>query len=176
MLNKKEILEVIKLSQKGLARRDIANKFKSSIPEITYTINVYNLLCKNKSLTDENLTKIDEKLKEEWDQLQEQKKYLLEKEAFIKLFAKNIIYKYKNKERSIKEKYNKKYNSFKIYIDDLKDTNFALEFDLRKVTKEKIDIEQEYNNYKIVKKINSVIAFSLGIIIAIGGLLLWMKM
>ena len=175
MLNEKEILKAIELQREGKTRREIANILESNINEINYTINSYKILdqiyakkyeaLKNTVTTIENGTEIyTSQIQEKEKDLQEWEQKLLEREAGVKLFTKNIIYKYRVKNQNLTKKFEKWIQMQHEETKTLKEEHFAATFNLQKEIREKLDIQQQLQLYKYNVKWNYFIFLLLGML------------
>ncbi len=173
MLNEKEVFKAIELQKEGKSIRAIAKEIKCTIPEISYTLNSYkileNIYSKKIEAVKNKVTNIDinaeiytSEMIEKEKKLQEWENKLFEEEAMVKLFTKNIIYKYRVKNENFNKKYKKWIQIQHEETKTLKEEHFAATFNLHKEIKEKLDILQDFNNYKFLAKYKYIIFFLLG--------------
>ena len=175
MLNEKEILKAIELQREGKTIREISETLNTNRSEINYTVNAYKIIdqiyakkheaLKNKVTVLDNGTEIyTSQIQEKEKELQEWEQKLLEREAWIRLFTKNIIYKYRVKNQNLTKKYEKFIQIKQEEMKALKEEHFAATFNLQKEIKEKLDTLQEFDNYKYLNIYKYTILFLLGIV------------
>jgi len=172
MLNLDQIKQAYELKQNDMTIKEMTEKLNSNVNEITYSLNTYSLLKEDQEKKDkfaisqldtENLNNEYININKEKEDLELEKKKLLEREAFVKLFTKNIIYKYKSKDLSLEQRYKKLVAQNIKKNMDIVQENFNLYFDLQKEIKEKIDIQQDYSNQKYLLKFKYIFVFLFGI-------------
>lgn len=187
MLNLDQIKRAYELKQNDTKVRDIALELKTNHSEISHSLNTYKLMleeftCKEQNLKDKIAPGTDEKKKiqEEYknidvehEKLQEQTKKLFEREAWIKLFVKNILYKYKAKEKELKEQMQRYKQELDKKYKNIEEENFSYYFDLQKETKEKTEVLQQRDKERVLVKFHLVLAFSSGALITVLGFILW---
>lgn len=187
MLTLDQIKKAYKLSQDGMKRREISEELKANQSEISHSLNAYKLMleeftCKEQIFKDKIAPGADEKkriqeeytkIDEEHDKLQEQHKKLLEREAWLKLFVKNIIYKYKSKDKELKEEMHRYKQELDKKYKNIEEENFSYYFDLQKETKEKIEVLEQRDKERVLVKFNLVLAFTGGALITVLGFILW---
>jgi len=171
MLNLDQIKQAYELKQNDMTIKEMTEKLNSNVNEITYSLNTYSLLKEDQEKKDkfaisqldtENLNNEYININKEKEDLELEKKKLLEREAFVKLFTKNIIYKYKSKDLSLEQRYKKLVAQNIKKNMDIVQENFNLYFDLQKEIKEKIDIQQDYSNQKYLLKFKYIFVFLFG--------------
>ena len=187
MLNLDQIKRAYKLSQDGVKRREIAEELKANQNEISHVLNVYKLMleeftCKEQNFKDKIAPGVEEKkrIREEYDKLdaehnrlQEQSKKMLEREAWVKIFVKNIIYKYKSKERELKEQMKRYKQELDKKSKNIEEENFSYYFDLQKETKEKLEVLEQRDKERVLVNFHLVLAFTGGALITVLGFILW---
>jgi len=182
MLNLAQIKQAYELKLQKLNTRDIATTLKCAPIEITYSINAYNLFKEDQEKKDDfAISQLDtEKLNDEYtninkekEDLELEKKRLIDREAFVRLFVKNIIYKYKSKDKSLEERYKKLVAQNTEKNKDIVKENFNLYFDLQKVVKEKLDMQEQFNKYKSLIKFKYIGLFFSGCIFGIWSVIIY---
>jgi len=113
---------------------------------------------------DNNTDKYTAQIKQREQELQEWEQRLKEEEAFVKLFTKNIIYKYTDKNKRLDEKYKKWVDIEREETKTLKEEHFAATFNLQKEIKEKLDAQQDLEICKYKAKWNYITSFLAGFI------------
>ncbi len=184
MLNLDQLKQAYDLKSQKVNTRDIAKTFECVPSEISYSLNVYEL-CKNyyEQIIRSTVAPGEEekeKFRAEYKkidalhvELKEQEEKLLEREAWMKLFVKNIIYKYKEKDKNLKQQMKKYKRDIDIQTKDTKEENFSLYFDLQKEVKEKLDLKEQLEKYKFLIKFKFIALFFLGCIFGIGSVILY---
>ena len=184
MLNLDQLKQAYDLKSQKTNTRDIAKTLECPGSEISYSLNAYEL-CRNYYEQIVRSTVAPgkdekEKLKAEYGkldalhvELKEQEAKLLEREAWMKLFVKNIIYKYKDKDKNLKQQMKKYKRDIDIQTKDTKEENFSLYFDLQKEVKEKLDLKEQLEKYEFSIKSKFIVLFFLGCIFGVGSVILY---
>jgi len=183
MLTLEQIKKAYQLKQNGKNQREIAEEIGiKSNAEISHSINTYILTkeyyekiihATNGTQTDINITKREwELLDKEKEALHVKKQKALERESWVKLFVKNIIYKYKLKDKQLKEQLERYEQEFIKKHKDIEQENFSLYFDLQKEIKNKLEVMQTFKRYKFYTKFMIFSAFFTGAVFTIIVLIL----
>jgi len=173
MLNKEQIFKAVELKKEGKSLREIEEILHCNKMELSFTLNTYNIL---KEEFDNRLEKYKEKvntidtssgyevkqLQKQKEEFEEEKQKWLEREAWGKLFVKNIIYKYRNKDINLQKKYKKYVALHTNKIKTLKEEHFTAWADLQACVKQRLDLQQELKNTKILCRIKYFMYILLG--------------
>lgn len=185
MLSLEQIKKAYQLKQDKKTIREIATTLQiKNNSEISHSLNAYVLtkeyyekIIQNTqedggSIKDK-IAKEFEKIDSEYESINKQNKKLLEREAWLKLFTKNIIYKYKSKDKDLLQRIKKYKEQIDSEAKQIKDENFSLYFDLQKEIKEKLDLKEQLENIKFLIKFKYIFMFFSGGIFTILVLILY---
>ncbi len=173
MITIKQLDEAYKMHREGKPKSVISKELKVNRTELSQKLAIYKELkdrfnkqleaIKSKVITADEAQDIkSSRIKNIEKELQEWEQKLIEREAEVDLFTKNIIYKYRVKDQNLNKRYEKWVLSFKDEIKTLKKEHFACWANLQKEIKEKLDAQQELQNYKFMTKFRYIIFFGLG--------------
>lgn len=173
MISLKKLEQAYKMLQEGKSKSQISKDLNINRMELIHKLDIYQQIkdkfdkqleaIKSKIITADEAENIkSSRIKKIEEELREWEQKLLEREAWVKLFTKNIIYKYRVKNQNLEKRYEKYVLSFKDEMKTLKEEHFASWANLQKEIKEKLDAQQELQNYKFFAKMKYIIFFGAG--------------